>query len=65
MRDMTVVEVKLERRNRWLVELRNLKLNAPLSTILRMVKSLGVLRLRRPIKMSPDKHDRNKLCDFH
>ena len=60
-----VVEVELERRNRCLAELRNLRLNAPLSTILRKVKSLGVLRLPRPIKMSPDKHDRNKFCDFY
>ena len=62
---MIVVEVDLERRSRWLAELRNLKLNTLLSTILRKEKSLGVLRAPRPIKMSPDKHDRNKFCDFH
>ena len=65
MRDMTIAEVELERRNRWLVELRNLKLNAPLSTIIRKVKSLGVLGPPRLIKMSLDKRDRNKFCDFH
>ena len=62
---MTVAEVELERRNKWLAELRNLKLNTSLSSILRKVKSLRVLRPPRPIKMSPDKHDRNKFCDFH
>ena len=39
---MTVAEVEMERHNKWLAELRNLKLNTPLSTILRKVKSLGV-----------------------
>ena len=61
---MTVVEVELERHNRWLVEFENLKHNAPLSTILRKVKSLRVLRPPRPIKMLPDKSDRNKFSDF-
>ena len=65
MRDISIAEVELERCNKWLAELRNLKLNASLSTILRKVKSLRVLRPSRPIKMSPDKYYRNKFCDFH
>ena len=65
MRDVTVVEVELERCNRWLVQLRNLKLNTSLSAILRKVKILGVLRPLRPIKMSPDKRGMNKFCDLH
>ena len=60
-----IAEVELESQNKWLAELRSLKLNAPLSTILGKVKNLGVLRLPRPIKISLDKRDRNKLCDFH
>ena len=62
---MTVAEVELKRRNRWLAELRNLKLNTLLSTNLRKVKSLGVLKLPRPIKMLLDKRYRNKFCNFH
>ena len=51
MRDMTVAEVEMERRNKWLAELRNLQLNTPLSTILRKLKSLGVFWPPKPIKM--------------
>ena len=62
---MTIAEVELERRNRWLEELRNLKLNTLLSTILRKIKSLGVLKPPRPIKISPEQRDKNKFYDFH
>ena len=58
---MTIVEVELEKCNKWIVEL----INALLSTILRKANSLGVLRLLRPIKILLDKRDRNKFCDFH
>ena len=62
---MMIAEVELESQNKWLAELRSLKLNAPLSTVLENVKNLGVLRSPRPIKMLLDKRNRNKLCDFH
>ena len=57
---MTIAEIELERRNRWLEELRNLKLNAPLSVIFRKVKRLGVLRTPKPLRMSSEKRNRNK-----
>ena len=65
MRDTNISEIELARRNMWLEELMSLKLNAPLSTILRKVKSLGVPRAPKPIKMSLEKRNRNKFCDFH
>ena len=65
MRDATIAEVEIERRNQWLAELKNLKLNAPLSTILWKMKSLGILRPPKPIRIPPEKRDREKFYEFH
>ena len=57
MRDTTIAEVEMERCNQWLVKLRNLKLNAPLSIILRKMKILGILRPPKPIRIPPEKRE--------
>ena len=60
---MTIAKIEMEKRNKWLEDVRSQKLNTPLSIILRKFKNLGILRTPKSLINSPKKCDKSKICD--